>query len=154
MSDLIYRLKYVKGDFEVELQGDREWVEKKFSELTNFPRANTESEQIEEKNSGVVELPKTLVEFLDLKGDQKTHPSMIAIFAYWLKEAEDIESFNVKDLEECYRSTGKTKPRNINDAINYNVKKQILSEEENKKNGLKSWRITKEGKKLVEAMKP
>lgn len=150
MSDLTYRLKYVKGDFEVELQGDKEWVEKKFYELTN----RTPVEQVDEKTPEEVELPKTLAEFLNLKGDQKTHPSMIAIFAYWLKEAESIESFNVKDLEDCYKRTGKTKPRNISDAINYNVKKHIFSEQENTKEGLKSWKITREGKEFVDGMKP
>ena len=101
MNDLIYRLKYVKGDFEVELQGDKEWVEKKFAELTN----HTAERQVEEKITEEVELPETLVDFLDFKGDQKTHPSMIAIFAYWLMEAESVESFNVKDLEDCYKRT-------------------------------------------------
>jgi len=83
VNAVTYRLKLKKGDFELEVQGDREWVESKFEKLT--------TEQI--SIAGIKEavprgMPQTLGEFLDQKGNPQKHTDVVTIYAYWLFHVE------------------------------------------------------------------
>jgi hypothetical protein len=78
LADLTYKLRFKKGDFEVEAQGDKEWVEKKFSELMT-KKTNVPSEENKKDF-----LPETLGEFLDEKGNPQRHTDVTAVYAYWL----------------------------------------------------------------------
>jgi len=148
MSERNYRIKYRKGDFEVEVQGDKDWVESKFKELTSkeIAIAAEEAPKIEG-------MPATLVEFLDMKGNPKKHTDATAVFAYWLFTVEKTQSFKVKDILGCYDRTRKIKPRNLNDIMNTNVKRHIFAEAREKKDGLKAWVITLKGEEYVQQMK-
>lgn len=148
MNAVTYRLKLKKGDFELEVQGDREWVESKFEKLT--------TEQI--SIAGIKEavprgMPQTLGEFLDQKGNPQKHTDVVTIYAYWLFHVEKMESFNVKDIVGCYNRTRKTKPSNPNQIINQNVTSHLFAEAKEKKDGLKAWVITRTGEEYVEQMK-
>ena len=147
MDNITYRLKFKKGDFEVETQGDREWVEKKFDELvTQKARAS-----IEETGRG--NLPETLGEFLDKKGNPEKHTDVVAVYAYWLFKKEGQQSFNVKDIVDSYDKTRRPKPTNPNQIINANVSSHIFAEANDKKDNLKTWVITRTGEEYVEQMK-
>jgi len=147
MSETSYRIRYRKDNFEVEVQGDKEWVDKKFEELTS-----KEISIVEERRE-VKGMPGTIGEFLDTKGDPKKHTDIAAIFAYWLFKVEHMESFNVKDILDCYDRTRKTKPGNPNEAINGNVEKHIFEMAKEKKDGFKAWVITRTGEEYVEQLK-
>lgn len=147
MSETNYRIRYRKDNFEVEVQGDKEWVEKKFEELTS------KQISIVEERHEVKGMPGTLGEFLDMKGDPKKHTDITAIFAYWLFKVEHMESFNVKDILDCYDRTRKTKPANTNETINGNVERHIFEVAKEKKDGFKAWVITRTGEEYVEQMK-
>lgn len=148
MSDVNYRIKVRKGDFEVEVQGDKVWVESKFKELTTQGVAVSIAKEVEAKG-----MPATLGEFLDQKGNPSKHTDSIAVFAYWLFKVEKMESFNVKDIIDCYDKTRKAKPSNPNQMINQNVERHIFAEASAKKDGLKAWVITRTGEEYVEQMK-
>lgn len=148
MSDANYRIKVRKGDFEVEVQGDKVWVESKFKELTTQEVAVSITRGVEAKG-----MPATLGEFLDQKGNPSKHTDSIAVFAYWLFKVEKMESFNVKDIIDCYDKTRKAKPSNPNQMINQNVERHIFAEASGKKDDLKAWVITRTGEEYVEQMK-
>ena len=147
MSEPNYRIKYRKGDFEVDVQGDKAWVEAKFKELTS------KEVKITEDRAEVRGMPGTLGEFLDMKGNPKKHTDVTAVFAYWSFKVEKMQSFNAKDMLDYYDRTRKTKPTRLHVALDNNVKKHIFAETKEKKDGLKTWVITKTGEEYVEQMK-
>jgi hypothetical protein len=147
LADLTYKLRFKKGDFEVEAQGDKEWVEKKFSELMT-KKTNVPSEENKKDF-----LPETLGEFLDEKGNPQRHTDVTAVYAYWLFKKENYQSFNVKDIVECYDKTRKPKPSNPNQIINTNVSSHLFAEASEKKDNLKAWVITRLGEDYVEQLK-
>ncbi|MEM0314371.1 MAG: hypothetical protein QXQ41_07485, partial [Candidatus Bathyarchaeia archaeon] len=109
MTETNYKIRYRKGDLEIELQGDKEWVENKFKDFIG--------EKIFEPIAlvaGTKTLLDSLVEFLKSKGDPKEHIDRILVFSYWLFYKENIKSYNVDDIAKCYDETRITKPANIN----------------------------------------
>jgi hypothetical protein len=148
MSTIEYRIRVKRGDFEVEVQGDREWVERKYKELTTERIAIPAPENIETE-----EMPGTIGEFLDLKGNPSKHTDSVAVFAYWLFKVEKKATFNVQDILNCYDRTRKAKPSNVNQIINQNVASHIFAEASEKKDGLKAWVITRKGEEYVKQMK-
>jgi hypothetical protein len=148
MSTIEYGIRIKRGDFEVEVHGDRDWVEKKYKELTTERIVIPAPEDIETE-----QMPGTIGEFLDLKGNPSKHTDSVAVFAYWLFKVEKMETFNVQDILSCYDRTRKTKPSNANQIINQNVASHIFAEASEKKDGLKAWVITRKGEEYVEQMK-
>lgn len=143
MTEASYRVRYKKGDFEIELQGDKEWVEKKFIEFIEG--------RIVEPNVSAKMLSESLVEFLKSKGDPKEHIDRIIVFSYWLFHKENIESYNVDDIERCYDEARITKPSNINAFMNELQAKGFLKTA-GMKDGKKAWVITRTGEEYVEKM--
>jgi len=148
MSAQNYRIKVRKGDFEVEVQGDKDWVEGKYKELTTQEKTVSLGVQTAAKG-----MPETLGELLDLKGNPSKHTDSMAVFAYWMYKVEKKNSFNVKDIIDCYDKTRKAKPSNPNQIINQDVARHIFSEAPEEKDGLKAWVITRTGEEYVEEMK-
>jgi hypothetical protein len=148
VTDMPYRIRLKNGDFEVEIQGDKEWVENKFKELMTEKVAI--AGVVETKTTG---LPETLGEFLDQKGNPQKHTDVVAVYAFWLFRVEGMESFNVKDIVSCYDRTRRTKPSNPNMIINQNVATHLFAEALGKKDGYKAWVITRKGEEYVEQMK-
>lgn len=147
MTDIPYRIKLKKGDFEIEVQGDKLWVENKFKELTAKEIGIAGAREALPRG-----MPETIGEFLDQKGDPQKHTEVVAVFAYWLFKVEKMESFNVKDIVECYNKTRKVKPSNPNQIINTNVASYLFAEAEEKKDGYKAWVITRTGEEYVEKL--
>jgi len=148
VTDIPYRIKLKKADFELEVQGDKLWVESKFKELTTKEFSIPGAREAIPKG-----VPETLGEFLDQKGNPQKHTDVMAVFAYWLFKVEKMESFNVKDIVECYNRTRRTKPSNPNQIINQNVATHLFAEATEKKDGYKAWVITRTGEQYVEQMK-
>jgi len=148
MNETNYRIKFRKGDVEIEVQGDKAWVEAKFKELTS-KEVTIAGAKIEKREG----LPGTLGEFLDMKGNPKKHTDTTAAFAYWLLKAEEQQMFNVDDMLERYDRTRSTKPGSIHVAMTTNVKRHVFAEATEKKDGKKAWIITRKGEEHVEQMK-
>lgn len=148
MSESNYRIKYKKGDFEVDVQGDKAWVEKKFKELT-------EGEVVapEKITPEVKELPTSLGEFIRAKGNPSGHTDRSMIFSYWLHKKEKTSSYNRTDIANCYSEARIAPPKNITDIMNTNQRKAYLMPASEKKDGLKAWVITRPGEEYVEQMK-
>jgi len=151
VNEPIYKLRFKKGDFEVEVQGDKEFVTTKFEELTKGKTVSIKIGEEEIVTAG--ELPTSLAEFVKLKGDPKEHTELTMIFAYWLFKKENMDSFNVRDMEDCYSQTRIPKPTNLSDVMNRNQGKGLLVRSEGRKDGLVAWAITRSGEEYVEKMK-
>jgi hypothetical protein len=148
MREASYKIRIRRGDFEIEVYGDREWVEKKFEQLMS-----KEFQVTLAKKSKIERLPETLGEFLEQKGNPQKHTELVAAFAYWLFKAEEMQSFNVKDVVECYDRTRRVKPSNANQIINTNVRNNLFAFAREKKDGYKAWILTRTGEEFVEKMK-
>ncbi len=149
MSNMpVYKIRIKEGTFEIELQGDKEWVERKIKEFIAEKKLKT-TRLLEAPSESI---PETLGEFLDVKGNPRKHTDIVAVFAYWLLKKKGLRLFNVKDIIECYKITRIAKPKNPNQIINANVRRHIFAEADEKKDGLKAWVLTRTGEAYVEQM--
>lgn len=143
-----YRIKVKRGESEIEVEGDKEWVEEKLKELTSeksYTPALTETVP--------QTMPTSLVEFLETKGNPKKHSELTAVFAYWLLKYEKVETFNVRDIISCYDKTRCAKPSNANQIINSNVRQGLFAQATEKKDGYIAWYLTGKGEQFVRDMK-
>ncbi len=70
--------------------------------------------------------------------------------AYYLEKFLNFTSFNIGDLEKAYERAKETKPKNMNDKVNMNIRNAHLEEASEKKDGLKAWYLTSSGESYVE----
>lgn len=150
-----YRVKIKKGDSEVEIQGDKEWVEEKYKELSEF-LITSQPEPLADLTkpphiSQPLSFPDSIMEFYNMKGSPKTHTDKAIIFAYWLSKKEGFVNYNYVDIETCYEKALIAKPGNTTDVMNRNQKKGFLLVTTEKDN-MKAWRITSSGEEYVENM--
>ena len=147
MAEGTYKIKYRKGDFEIELQGDKEWVEQKFQEFIESKKVKLEAVAARAK-----ELASSLVEFLKNKGNPKKHTDRALIFSYWLFHRENMQAYNVDDIAKCYDEARITKPKNLTDIMNKLQAKGYVKPV-GEKDGKKAWVITQSGEGRLDQMK-
>ncbi len=88
-------------------------------------------------------------EFLMTKA-LKTETQKVLALGYFLEYMENMESFNVNDLETVFRSAKERLPKNMNDAVNKNIARGFLMEAAGKKDAKKAWCLTSTGEKYLE----
>jgi hypothetical protein len=93
-------------------------------------------------------LEMDLAEFLAAK-KVTTHPDRVVAIAYWTYHAQDGAGVTTGDLTEAYGRARVRKPQNFPDVIAACVRKGRLVEGE-RKDGMKSWVITRTGEAFVE----
>lgn len=157
MSDANYRIRYKKGDFEVEVQGDKAWVEEKFEQLkkdlpSKMVTSGSSTSQTATPIAETTALTDSLVEFLKSKGSPSSHIDVELLFAYWLLKKRNMESYNIVDIQNCYAEARITKPANITDVMN-GLQEKGYAMPKDKKDGKKAWVITGTGEEYVEQMK-
>lgn len=112
MTLLEYRIRFNPTSGEIEVQGDKEFVEKKFQKLLEFkkgekttlPHATRETTTFQPTSSTA--RPLTLNEFIrDV--NIKSHPQRILLYAYWLEHYKYLNDprWTLKDLVDCYNQT-------------------------------------------------
>ena len=149
MSETNYRIKYRKGDFEVDVQGDKAWVEAKFKELTSGKFVL--ETKVTEAEKGT--LPSSLAEFIRQKGSPSRHIALVTIFGYWLFHKRNIRVFNRNDIEACYSDARIPESTNTAHQLNRAQARGYFRREEERKDGLIAWTITPTGEEHVEQMK-
>ncbi|TET26557.1 MAG: hypothetical protein E3J73_04330 [Candidatus Bathyarchaeum sp.] len=154
MSDSQYRIRVKRGDFELEVQGDRQWVEKKFEELTSRDAITSLETQVlptrkEEKPKGG-ELPVSLAEFLKQRGNPQQHAVLVVLFGYWLFHKENTRAFNVRDISSCYNDARIPESTNTSQYLNNAQADGYFKRVEEKKDGFVTWTITPTGEKYIE----
>jgi hypothetical protein len=88
-------------------------------------------------------------EFL-LTRSLKSEVQKVLALAYFLEHQEEIEPFNVSDLEATFRSAREKLPKNLNDAVNKNIARGFIMEAKEKKDSKKAWQLTSTGERFVE----
>lgn len=154
MLESNYLIRYKKGDLEIEVQGDKTFVEEKFKELsefkyipvkkdTNIPQMIPAQEELDKKLS--------LVEFLKSK-NLKSHGDKILVFSYYLEKNMNESSFNINDIEKCYLQTRTPKTKNFRPYITQLIRDGYIMDADEKKNNKKAWILTDAGLKYVEEL--
>jgi hypothetical protein len=96
-----------------------------------------------------VRKPISIKEFILTKHPSKDVQKTLAI-AYFLEKYENMQFFNVTDIEEGYRKAKESIPKNISDKIYMCNSSGYMMEAKEKKNGKKAWCLTNTGEGYVE----
>jgi len=147
-----YLIRYKKGDIEIEVQGDKDFVEEKFKELLSLKLTASAKEQV-----GVTRTPAdsgkelSLVEFIRNK-NPKSHGDKVLTFAYYLEKFRNFSSFNLDDIEQCYREARIPRTKNFSAYMTQLIRDGLIMDSEEKKDNKKAWILTNRGIEYVEKL--
>jgi hypothetical protein len=79
----------------------------------------------------------------------KNYTETALAIGFYLENYEELDSFNVDDLDRGFRAAKETQPKNLNDTVNQNVKNGHMMECKAKKDGKKAWVLTTSGEDYV-----
>lgn len=150
MLEITYSMKYKKGDLEIEVQGDRTFVEEKFKELLQYKPVSKEERP---RTEVVAEAGKkmSLSEFIKIK-NPKSHGDKILVFGYFLEKTKEYPLFTLNDIETCYKEARLPKTKNFRPYITRLIRDGYLVDAEEKKDNKKAWTLTDSGLKYVETL--
>jgi len=154
-----YRIRIKQGEVEIEVEGDKEFVEKHIEKFKEEIPNSTKELPPEEKTvipesppRAKLEIEKlSLAEFYKQK-QPKDHNETVVVFAYWLTKKENKEEFPTKDISSCFDVARISKPKNVTQHIKAvsSGKKAFLTT--GSKKGL--WKLTLTGEEFVEKELP
>ncbi len=90
-----------------------------------------------------------LTEFIKDKKPAGDVQKTLAI-GFYLEKFLNLTSFNAGDLEQAFTRAKETKPLNMNDKVNMNIRGGYMDEATDKKDGRKAWYLTTTGEQYVE----
>lgn len=154
MLETHYALRYKKGDLEIEVQGDKAFVEEKFKELLEMkPKVVQKETHVPLSEQSLSEGGKkiSLAEFLRTK-NPKSHGDKILTFGYFLEKNRGYSAFNLNDIEACYKDARIPKTKNFPQYIAQLIRDGYLVDAEEKKDNKKAWELTAGGLKYVEGL--
>jgi len=91
----------------------------------------------------------SIKEFL-LTKEPKDDIQKTLVIGYYLEKYENLNCFNVKDLENGFREAKEKIPENINDKVNQNIKNGYMMGSKEKKDNFKAWNLTNSGERFVD----
>jgi predicted nucleotidyltransferase component of viral defense system len=160
MLETNYVMRYKKGDLEIEVQGDKEFVQEKFIELLELEIKKTaQITTVENHLSSPIPEQRgehkrqSLSEFLKAK-NPKTHGDKMLVFGYYLEKFENQNSFNLDDIERCYSAAKMPRTKNFGTYLAGLIRNGYLMEATEKKDNKKAWTLTQSGLDYVEKMTP
>ena len=81
----------------------------------------------------------------DPKGDvQKT-----LVIGYYLEHDKNVSPFNIKDIEAVFMEAREKLPANLSDKVSKNIRKGLIMDSPQKKDGHGSWALTSKGESFV-----
>ncbi|MHA1289884.1 MAG: hypothetical protein ACTSPB_21090 [Candidatus Thorarchaeota archaeon] len=150
MSDPTYRIRFRKDDFEVEVQGDKDWVETKFRELMKIGTGEEIKPPTPPTSPG--DLPVSLAEFIRQKGNPTEHSQLVVLFGYWCIHKKNMKSFNRRDIADCYQDILMPESANTSTYLNNTQRDGYFLRMPEDKDNITAWTITPSGEELVETM--
>jgi hypothetical protein len=151
LSEPTYRIKLKRGDYEIEVQGDKVWVETKYKELTTSEIISLPiTSQPSSATVKVSRFPESLAEFVKSKGSPNKHSTLVVIFGYWLFHKGNEKSFGVKDIAKCYDDARIPESTNTSQYMNEAQGKGFFKRADEKKEKQVAWTITQSGDEFVE----
>jgi hypothetical protein len=103
-----------------------------------------------EKNKEVSVMKKQSIKEFLLGKKPKTDVEKVLAMGYFLETQEGLACFNVDDLRKAYVKSKEPIPGNINDKINLNIKKGLITEVPEKKDNKKAYHLTATGERSIE----
>jgi len=92
----------------------------------------------------------SIKEFI-LSKKPKNEVQKVLVIGYYLEKYEGASSFNIKDLEDGFRSAKEPVPKNINLAVIGNISKGHIMEDKERKDKIKAWVLTNLGEQCIES---
>jgi hypothetical protein len=92
---------------------------------------------------------KSPKEFLISKS-ATSDPQRLLVLGYFLEHFENMQSFNIRDLENVFHKAKVSLPININGTVNKCIERGFLMDAPEKKDGKKAWHLTGTGEIQVE----
>jgi len=152
MSEQNYKIKIKEGNYEFEIQGDKEFVEKYYVELKEefFSTRIGEHAKLKRRGNYLDLTQISLIDFYKSKQPQN-HTETIALIAYWLLNNQNLEDFqSTKDILKAYDKIKLKKPGNIHQHISELKKEGLIMA--GSKSG--SYKLTMHGIEYVENYLP
>ena len=114
-----YRIRIKKGETELEVEGDKEFVKELFEEfktdMYSLPESKINSSQSIISQNGQIQLirDKYTLQKLYKILNPTTNLDRIIIFGYWILKAEKIEEFSINDIINYFEKFKIKKPAYI-----------------------------------------
>jgi len=105
-----------------------------------------------DKTKPIEEKKKLAVREFMLEKEVITGTDKTLVLGYYLEKFEQLDSFNVDDIERAFREAKEPVPGNINEAVNKNIRKGFMMAS-GEKDGKNSWILTNSGEKFVDGLK-
>ena len=105
-----------------------------------------------DKTKPIEEKKKLAVREFMLEKEVITGTDKTLVLGYYLEKFEQLDSFNVDDIERAFREAKEPVPGNINEAVNKNIRKGFMMSS-GEKDGKNAWILTNSGEKFVDGLK-
>src|SRR3989339_281682 len=127
MNEKNYKIKISANGVEIEVGGDKEFVESKFNSLKKelfSHEASSVAKKVKKQNIG--EEPKeenfgntSLIDFVNSKKPKSTATELMPVLVYYAKHYKNLDKFNKSDVKNLYKTSGniKKQPKNIYQAM-------------------------------------
>ncbi|MEN2975166.1 MAG: hypothetical protein ABDH32_06285 [Candidatus Caldarchaeales archaeon] len=150
-AQITYRVRLNLNGLEIEIEGDKEFVESKISDLTWIDNLSQKLAFIggkQSSNIGIVKVGSSFTEFSSQINPQ-SHPQKVLSIAYYLYSREE-RDFTYDDIMNYYEQRRWSKPSNPRDVVSDLIKEGYI-EESSKINGKKAFKILEKGIKYVQS---
>jgi hypothetical protein len=158
MVEAAYRIKIVKGDQQLEVEGDKDFVLQMVNrfeqtkgqplqpttpEAPSQPTAPSESAEVSTKSLSVGE-------FLRRTGFKK-HTERVLAFGYYLEKHAGMSDFTPADINACYYDA-KMDSSNTSQMIIHNIRRgRMMEAKSTEAKGRKKYTLTNDGLEAVES---
>lgn len=105
--------------------------------------------EMQPQTEGEAKSKKLSIKEFILSKKPRNEVQKVLVIGYFLENYEGCTSFNVKDLEDGFRSAKEPVPKNINLAVIGNVSKGHVMEDKTRKDKIKAWVLTNLGEQYV-----
>jgi len=145
---MTYRVRISIGGLEIEIEGDKEFIEERFSDLSWLDKVLEKIKPHESIKEGELLGEKlSFTEYVD-ELEPETHPQRFLTIAYYLHKQEG-RDMTYDDVKDYYQRVRWPTPKNLSDVMSDLIKDGFM-EEAGKLNGKKAFRILRKGIKYVE----
>jgi len=145
---MTYRVRISIGGLEIEIEGDKEFIEERFSDLSWLDKFLEKVKPRESIKQGELIGEKlSFTEYVD-EIEPETHLQRFLTIAYYLHKHEG-RDMTYDDVKDYYQRVRWPTPKNLSDVMSDLIKDGYM-EEAGKMNGKKAFRILRKGIKYVE----
>lgn len=143
------------GDSEIEVTGPKSYAEKQIEEFLKKPPTSiggTTASPLSRPVAGPELTGKKLspAQFFK-KCNPKTNPDRVLVAAFYLEQVKNLQNFTAAEVRDQMKDAKRQPPKNVNDAINQNIKKGLLMSAGDKENKI-AFVLTSDGEDQVKEM--